>query len=189
MILLARHGETDDNAPPRRVQGRLDPPLNERGRGQARELAQHVAAEHEIAALWVSHQRRARETAEIVSAAIGVEPRVEERLAEGDWGRWQGRLVEDIERDEPELWAEFLRARPSFRFPGGESIQEHLDRTWAALDDVARGPLPALVVCHGGTIRCALARGEPGGIEAIGTRRIPNGALVPLPAPPRIPPR
>jgi broad specificity phosphatase PhoE len=181
VILLARHGETDDNAPPRRVQGRRDPPLNERGRQQARELALRVVAEHEIAALWVSNQRRALETAEIVAEALGLEPRVDARLAEGDWGDWQGRLVDDIQREEPERWAAFIASKPDFRFPGGESLAEHMERTWAALDDVASGPLPALVVCHGGTIRAALARSEPGGIEAIGTRRIPNGSLVPLP--------
>ena len=182
MILLARHGETDDNAPPRRVQGRLDPPLNARGRDQARALAERVAAEHEIAALWVSNQRRALETAAIVSEAIGLEPRVDARFAEADWGDWQGRLVDDIQREEPELWQGFVESRPEFRFPGGESLTEHMERTWAALDEVARGPRPALVVCHGGTIRVALARNEPGGIEAIGTRRIPNGALVELPS-------
>jgi broad specificity phosphatase PhoE len=180
VILLARHGETDDNAPPRRVQGRLDPPLNGRGREQARELAERVAAEHDIAALWVSNQRRALETAAIVAEATGLEPRVDARFAEADWGRWQGRLVDDILREEPELLAAFGEGRPDFRFPEGESLQEHIDRTWAALDDVARGALPALVVCHGGTIRCALAREHPDGIAGIGGMRIPNGALVPL---------
>ena len=183
MIFLARHGETDDNAPPRRVQGRLDPPLNERGREQARELAKRVAEEHDFAALWVSNQRRALETAAIVGEATGLEPRVDARLAEADWGSWQGRLVDDIMREEPELWGEFAASKPDFRFPGGESLEEHMQRTWAALDDIAQGPLPALVVCHGGTIRVALARTEPGGIEAIGPRRIENGSLVPLRTP------
>jgi broad specificity phosphatase PhoE len=181
LILLARHGETDDNAPPRRVQGRRDPPLNARGREQARALAREVADRHDVAALWVSDQRRALETAAIVGEAIGLDPRVDARLAEADWGAWQGRLVEDIEREEPELWGRFLASEPSFRFPDGESLEEHIARTWAALDDVARGPLPALVVCHGGTIRCALARSHPDGIAGIGTRRIPNGALITLP--------
>jgi broad specificity phosphatase PhoE len=181
LILLARHGETEDNAPPRRVQGRLDPPLNERGREQARELAREVAERHEIAALWMSHQRRAVETAAIVGEAIGLEPRVDPRLAEADWGDWQGRLVEDIEREEPEAMAAFRAAEPSFRFPGGESLEEHMVRTWAALDDIGRGPLPALAVCHGGTIRCALARSHPGGIAGVGPLRVPNGALIPLP--------
>jgi 2,3-bisphosphoglycerate-dependent phosphoglycerate mutase len=181
VILLARHGETDDNAPPRRVQGQLDPPLNERGREQARALAREVAAGHEVAALWVSDQRRARETAAIVAEAIGLEPRVDARLAEADWGRWQGELVDDIMRDEPELFRAFVESEPGFRFPDGESLDEHMQRTWAALDDIAAGPLPALAVCHGGTIRCALARSHPDGMAGIGAHRIPNGALIPLP--------
>jgi probable phosphoglycerate mutase len=179
LILLARHGETADNAPPRRVQGRLDPPLNDRGREQARALALE-AATHPIAALWSSNQRRAMETAAIVGAEIGLEARVDERLAEADWGDWQGRLVEDIAREEPELWERFRRADPDWRWPGGESLQEHMERTWAALDDIAAEGVLALAVCHGGTIRCAQARAHPDGIAGIGTHPIPNGALIPL---------
>ena len=180
MILLARHGETDYNAAPRRVQGRLDVPLNDRGREQARALAKE-AARHPIEALWSSNQSRAIETAAIVGEEIGLGARADGRLAEADWGRWQDRLVEDIAREEPELMAEFAAPEPGWRFPGGESLEEHMRRTWAALDDIAAEGLLALVVCHGGTIRCALARHEPGGIAAVGTRQIPNGALIPLP--------
>lgn len=179
MILLARHGETDYNAAPRRVQGRLDVPLNDRGREQARALARE-AARHPIEALWSSDQRRAVETAAIVGEAIGLEPRADPRLAEADWGDWQDRLVEDIAREEPELWERWGRSEPDWCFPGGESLEEHMRRTWAALDDVAADGVLALVVCHGGTIRCALARERAGGIAAIGTRQIPNGALIPL---------
>jgi broad specificity phosphatase PhoE len=183
VILLARHGETDYNAPPRRVQGRLDPPLNDRGRTQARELAR-AAAGRGIAALWSSHQRRALETAEIVGAELGLEALVDERLAEADWGDWQERLVEEIQREEPELWAELADSPAEFRFPGGESIAEHMERTWAALDRIAAGDVPALVICHGGTIRCALARYDRETFAAVGTRRIPNAELIPLPTGP-----
>jgi probable phosphoglycerate mutase len=179
LILLARHGETDDNAPPRRVQGRLDPPLNERGREQAHALARQ-AAEHPIEALWSSHQRRAVETATIVGAELGLEPRIDPRLAEGDWGDWQGRLVDDIMREEPELWERFLAQEPDWRFPGGESLEEHMERAWAALDDIAAEGVPTLVICHGGTIRCAFARDHPEGSAGVGMWRIPNGALIPF---------
>jgi broad specificity phosphatase PhoE len=157
LIYLARHGETEDNAPPKRVQGRLDPPLNERGREQAWALAEQVAGMG-FAALWSSHLRRARETAEIVNERLGLELRVDPRLAEADWGDWQGRLVDDIKRDDAEVFAAWKEATPGFRFPGGESLDELVARVRAALDDVAAGALPALVVCHGGTIRAALAR-------------------------------
>ena len=179
MILLARHGETDDNRAPARVQGRRDPPLNARGRAQARALADAAAAEA-VQALWTSDLRRARETAEIVATALGLEPRVDERLAESRRGRWEGRLIEEIQRKEPEAWAAWMRAGPGFRFPGGESLAEHLERVSEALDEVAAGPLPALVVCHGGTIRCAFARAHPRGLEAFHETAVPNAELLQL---------
>ena len=87
-IWLARHGETDANAEGR-VQGSLDPPLNERGREQARALAREAAGLG-IEALYTSQLRRARETAAIVSKALGLEPRVDERFAESFRGEWEG---------------------------------------------------------------------------------------------------
>jgi probable phosphoglycerate mutase len=179
LILLARHGETDYNAAPRRVQGSLDIPLNDNGREQARALAREAAG-HPIAALWSSNQVRAKETAAIVGAQLGLEARIDERLAEAKWGDWEDRLVEDIAREEPELLERFKASEPDWRFPGGESLEEHMARTWAALDDIAAEGAVALVICHGGTIRCALARDHPGGIAGVGTRQIPNGALIPL---------
>lgn len=181
MILLARHGETDWNVPPRRIQGRLDVPLNDRGREQARELAA-VAAGHPIETIWSSDQSRARETAEIVAAELGIEgPRIDARLAEADWGDWQGLPYDEIAQQAHELSEHWRNSQPERRFPGGESLQDHMDRTWAALDDIAAEGRTALVVCHGGTIRCALTRHEPGGFAAVGMRQIPNGTLIPLP--------
>ena len=50
-VVLARHGETNDNRPPIRVQGFTDTPLNEVGRAQARERAERVAGDG-FKALW-----------------------------------------------------------------------------------------------------------------------------------------
>ncbi|HEV8099071.1 MAG TPA: histidine phosphatase family protein, partial [Gaiellaceae bacterium] len=68
-ILLARHGETEWNRDGR-FQGHADPPLNETGRAQAGELAAELA-DVELAAVYTSSLRRARETAEVVGAARG----------------------------------------------------------------------------------------------------------------------
>src|SRR5204863_7020527 len=70
MILLARHGETDDNREPIRIQGTTDTPLNDTGRAQAADLAQRVA-DRGIAWLYTSHLSRAREAAEIVGGPPG----------------------------------------------------------------------------------------------------------------------
>jgi broad specificity phosphatase PhoE len=180
VILLARHGQTDDNVPPIRVQGRRDTPLNARGREQARALAERAATAR-VAALWTSDLRRARETAQVIAERLGLEPRVDGRFAETDRGTWEGRLLDEIERDEPEAFAAWRRAGAGFRFPGGESLGEQAQRVAAALAEVrASGPSPALVICHGGTIRVALCAARGCDLSAFHDWDVPNGALVEL---------
>jgi broad specificity phosphatase PhoE len=180
-ILLARHGETNDNVEPLRFQGFTDTPLNDTGRRQAHELAEKVAAEDEVASLWSSDLSRARETAEIVGARIGLRPTLDARLREGNRGRWEGHLMADIEREEPELYAAWRRGGAEFRFPGGESLAEHQQRVLAAVTDIhAAGPLPALVVCHGGSIRVMLCARDPRGLDAFHEFDVPNVAVVVL---------
>jgi broad specificity phosphatase PhoE len=180
VILLARHGETDHNVPPQRVQGSIDIPLNDRGREQAAELADAVR-DRAVVALYSSHLARARETAAIVASGLGIEVVVDDRLAESHRGSWEGRLLEEIEREEPELWAAWRRGGDAFRFPGGESLREHADRVAAALADIRSAALPALAVCHGGTIRCAFALQHPRGLDAFHELDVPNARPMELP--------
>ncbi len=181
MLLLARHGETDDNVPPLRFQGQRDTPLNERGRAQARELAERVAAlDPPIASLWCSDLSRARETAQVVGARIGLEPREDARLREGWRGEWEGFLFEEIAERDPERYAAWRNpdAEIGFQFPGGETLAQQQARVLDCLADVAAGPLPALAVCHCGSIRAVLCASDPRGLAAFHTFEVPNVALV-----------
>jgi broad specificity phosphatase PhoE len=177
-VYLARHGQTAYNLE-RRFQGQLPVPLDDTGRAQAAELAQR-AAEHGFAGLWSSPLLRARETTEIVARRIGLEPREDERLMETDAGDWTDLLFSDVQAKAPAEFAAFVAGDPSFAFPGGESFAHQEQRVAAALDDVERGELPALVICHGMVIRAALS-GRAGHWEPNAVR-VPNGALVPLDA-------
>jgi broad specificity phosphatase PhoE len=181
-VLLARHGQTNDNLEPLRFQGFTDTPLNDTGRAQARELALRVAELPDpIRALWTSDLSRARETAEIVGAHVGLEARLDPRLREANRGRWEGYTFEEIERSDPEEYAAWRRGGAAWRFPGGESLQEQQNRVLAALADIeAAGELPALAVCHGGSIRVVLASRDPRGLDAFHDFEVPNVALVPL---------
>ncbi len=176
MIFLARHGRTSYNHEGR-FQGQGAVPLDEHGRMQAAELAE-LAAEQDFAALWASPLARARETAEIVSARIGLPVREDARLVETDAGDWTDRLFADVHAQDPAAFQAFASGDPSFAFPGGESFAAQGDRVMEAVAEIEQGPLPALVVCHGMTIRLALARslGEPGP----GPRLIDNGMLIRL---------
>ncbi len=152
-------------------------PLDEKGRIQAAELAERAAA-HGFATLWSSTLLRARETAEIVSARIGLEPKEDARLMETNAGDWTDRSFSEVQAEAPELFAKFIAGDPSFAFPGGESFAQQEERVGAALDDVEKGALPALVVCHGMVIRAALS--VRSGQWLPNGQRVQNGALVPL---------
>jgi broad specificity phosphatase PhoE len=189
MILLARHGETDDNVPPLRFQGQRDTPLNDTGRTQARELAERVAAlDPPIASLWSSDLVRARETAEIVGERIGLTPRLDARLREGWRGEWEGFLFDEISMRDPERYAAWRNpdAEVGFRFPGGETLAQQQARVLACLREVEAATLDgaaggsALVVCHGGSIRTVLCAREERGLAAFHTFEVPNVALVPV---------
>ena len=178
MIHLARHGQTAYNAEGR-FQGHLPVPLDDTGRAQARELAEAVAAV-EVRTLVCSPLVRARETADIVAARIGLEPVEDARFVETDTGDWTGRSYAEIKAEDPEGFARFQRSDPSFRYPGGESFAEQSDRVQAGLADLRTrtADLPALVVCHRGCIRLALAVAT--GDHTNGGREIGNATLVSL---------
>jgi probable phosphoglycerate mutase len=174
-LLLARHGETADNAA-RRFQGGRNPPLNDRGRAQAGALAEALRGE-EVAALWTSPLRRAAETAEIVGAALGLQAQSDDRLREIDVGDWAGRTYEEALAELPDAIERWLGGDLSFRFPGGESLAEQTDRVVAALHDIRAGDVPALVVCHGGVIRVAQRALGRGALADGELAQVDNGSV------------
>jgi broad specificity phosphatase PhoE len=180
-VYLARHGQTAYNLE-RRFQGHLPVPLDDTGREQAVDLAERAATGTSdgipFVALWSSPLLRARETADIVGERIGLAPREEPRLMETDAGDWTDRLFVDVQAEDPDGFAGFIEGRPDFGFPGGETFAQQGIRVAAALADVERGALPALVVCHGVVIRIALF--QRAGHEVALAERVPNAALVPL---------
>src|SRR5438876_6792690 len=104
-LILARHGETDWNRDGR-CQGHADPPLNERGREQALELAE-LLADEPIEAVYSSDLRRAHETARIVADRKGLDVIVDPQLRERDVGHWSGLTAAEIEErfpDQIRLW-------------------------------------------------------------------------------------
>ena len=181
-VYLARHGQTAYNHK-RRFQGLLPVPLDETGLEQAAELGDRAAGLG-FAALWCSPLLRARQTADIVAARLDLEPIEDERLVETNAGDWTDRAFADVQAEDPDGFAAFVAGDPSFRFPRGESFAEQSQRVTAAIADVERGTLPALVVCHGQVIRLVLRSRDPDGVAAAleGSHTIANGALVALPA-------
>lgn len=158
-IILARHGETPWNAEGR-YQGQEDIALSPVGEAQAAALADRLR-EVPIARAVASPLARARRTAEIAlggrAAMLGTDAGLME-IAHGDW---EGLLAAEIRERDGERLCAWREAPDSVLMPGGESLQQVLDRAWPALERAAEG-LAAddtlLLVAHDAVNRVLLCR-------------------------------
>src|SRR5258708_32417323 len=101
-LLLVRHGEpawvTPDGKPD------MDPPLTDRGREQAKRVAQRLAGEkRKPAEILVSPAVRARQTAEPIVELTGIEPTVVDDLAEFQRPDWPNRPPIEVAPNFPAL--------------------------------------------------------------------------------------
>jgi len=151
---LIRHGSNDFVG--KRIAGWLpDVHLNAEGRAQAGRLA-HRLAGCGITRLYTSPLERARETAEPIGEALGLDAVVRENLGEVRYGEWTGKTIRELE-DDPR-WQLYNTYRSATRPPGGETMLDCQQRILAELGCLARmhpGETVA-VVSHGDIIRAAL---------------------------------
>jgi probable phosphoglycerate mutase len=172
-IYLARHGETPWNLEGR-WQGQTDIPLHDVGRQQARELAERLRG-CDIVHVHTSDLSRARETADIVAASLGVGPViVDADLRERRFGVFEGRTRAECETL-GEVWTRFLSDRRCFP-PGAEAEPDVVARMRRALDRVmarlAAAGGAGLIVSHGSALRSLL-----GQVTSRPIAPVVNGAL------------
>jgi phosphoserine phosphatase len=150
-ILLARHGESDWNAS-RRWQGHADRPLTEKGREQARALAERLS-HVELDAVYSSDLRRAADTGAEVAQAQGLGLVEQPKLREVDVGSWSGLTRAEAEERFPEGFARWREGFPGW--DDGETYEEMTERVLGAVLGIARRHEGGrvLVVSHGGPIR------------------------------------
>ncbi|NMH98210.1 histidine phosphatase family protein [Pseudonocardia acidicola] len=150
-LTLVRHGEPVRGAD---AQARFDPGLSERGRAEVRRVAEFLAGEHHDA-VYVSPLRRARETAEPIAELTGLQPVVEDGLAEFD--RKVGYThFEDLRDSGDPRYAAYLAADLSPWETDAETFRREI---LAAVDGIVeRHPgQRVLLVTHGGVENVFLA--------------------------------
>jgi alpha-ribazole phosphatase/probable phosphoglycerate mutase len=154
-LLLVRHAEPSELAHGR-CYGSLDVGLAAAGVVHAAQLAEELSVVP-YDAVYASPRTRARETAEPLAAARELTVVVADELRELDFGAFEGRTYEEIERSEPELFARWMTTPTAVRFPGGESYGDLRVRAGRVLDAIRDAHDTAIVVTHGGVIRAGLA--------------------------------
>ena len=159
-LLLIRHAETVANVEGRWV-GWGDTGLTERGRAQVEATARRLAKEvHDGVAIYTSPLPRARETAEGIGRALGIEPIPVEKLREINFGDLDGVTLEEMRTRYPDLYARWRdKTDTEYTWPGGEKRADFFRRVAEACREILsrhdRGTV--IVVAHGGTVRACLA--------------------------------
>ena len=145
---FARHGQTVWNVE-NKICGATDIALTEKGQEQALELGRKIQEEGiRIDEILCSPLMRAADTARRVSEMTGIPVRVEQRLKEQNFGKYEGT---------PRDGEEFRKAKTCFAtdYDGGESMIRFCQRIYNLLDEIRNDPEEKvyLLVAHNGVAR------------------------------------
>lgn len=158
---LIRHGQPQQHRD-KIFLGQTDVPLSDEGRKQAE--AARAALPAGIRRIYSSDLKRAMQTAEIIGGQIIAA----KGFREMNLGSWDGRYIEDIKREYPELYQK--RGRNIFAFKTGNKAENFYDlqyRTVKSLIGILKtdSSQEIFIVAHSGVIRCIETNLRGGSVE------------------------
>jgi len=175
-LYIIRHGQTDWNIA-KKIQGRQDIPLNERGHFQAQCLGKAME-NRPITAVFSSPQIRAMETAIAVASPAGVPVIPVRDLMEINYGVWEGKTEEELLRDDRALYEAWWSHPAETAPPEGESINQVNERcrqAWKEIKPQLTGD--AAIVAHGGLLAHFMEQLLKGSGEEGGERVVHNASI------------
>ena len=173
-VILLRHGRSTSNTA-HTLAGRSEGvDLDDKGREQAESVIARIG-ELPVKAIVRSPLLRCERTVTPLAEALGLEPKVDERLSEVDYGAWTGRKIGDLVK-EP-LWAVVQQHPSAAVFPEGEGLAEVQARAVAAvrehdraLSEQHEGDVLWIACTHGDVIKSIVA--DALGVHLDGFQRI-----------------
>lgn len=159
-LYLIRHGQTDTNIYGGFNGSGSDQELNETGREMAATLGDGFADVH-LDAIYASHLKRARQTAEGVRGHRAMEIVTDPDLSEIDFGEWEGfTRKQGLEHDPDAMWT-WDHDIVHFRAPNAcEDVHFVATRMFRALRRILRAHRgqTVAIVSHGFALRVMFAR-------------------------------
>jgi len=159
-ITFVRHGQTDLNSR-KAFQGISDAPLNELGREQARFTGKFLKNQNETFDLTLcSPLLRTIQTAEIIQQYIPISIIAEPLLRERSYGIFEGKNPTELEKECPEILAEYQKNKPFVRPPQGETALDVEERIrtlfWEVIPKKYPNHYKILCVAHLNPVRAML---------------------------------
>ena len=158
-LFLVRHGENPANLSKEFSHRRVDYPLNDKGRQQARQTAEFLRARQPIGAIFSSPLLRAAETAALIGAPFGLEPVIIEEFREINVGELEGQPpTRELWDQHDNVLRAWISGQRETRFPDGEDHHGLCERMLSGLRQViqANPHSPSVIVGHGGIFTATL---------------------------------
>jgi broad specificity phosphatase PhoE len=171
IVRIARHGETHWNREGC-YQGRLDVPLSPLGEQQADALGRSLLDKH-IGRIFSSPLIRCIETASPFSEQSGIAIERDERLIEIAHGGWEGKLRDDVMREDPERYYAWKHDPANVSFPGGESLVDVRNR-WRSFVQTFAPESDTLIVTHDVVARVAILEATGRELDDLWKPRVVN---------------
>jgi len=152
-ILLVRHGATTFNETDH-LQGRIDNPLNQKGRDEAARLAARLKCES-LDAIFSSPLQRAIETAAIINSFHNLPLTLVPEFSEINLGEWEGLNYSAVRAQFPEIHQRWI-SDPDFPIPGGESFSIVCARTRIGLERILQGDRKHILIAGHASVNRAI---------------------------------
>lgn len=121
-IVLIRPGATlfDEQG---RIKGCMDMPLSPAGTAQAAQTASELTG-FEFDMVYSAPCQSAQQTASVIARRCGCRHKVVDVLKNLNHGLWQGKLIDEVRRQQPKVYRQFQENPDSVCPPGGETLED-----------------------------------------------------------------
>lgn len=151
-FILVRHGETEANIGGI-YSGWTDFPLTQKGDRDIQAIAKALKRYKNIDIIYSSPLNRALTTAKAISASINKEIQIADNLKEMNFGIFDGKEREYIQKIYADQWRCWLEDYVNYRIPEGENLIDVYDRIKNFIDKLIEKDKDSIIVTHGGIIQ------------------------------------
>lgn len=154
-VLIVRPGSTELDEQGR-IAGTLDVPLSRQGQDQIRQLANELS-EFDIGRIVAGPGSASMETARIIAENAGAKVKIDDGLANLDYGLWHGKRIEELKENQPKLFRLWQEQPDSVCPPNGESTDQLINRVQQFCRKLTRKPKSeSVVVIAAEPVACVL---------------------------------
>lgn len=150
-IVFVRHGRTELNKRHCYL-GSVDDCLSKEGIDEIIEV-KNILGDIKFDGVYSSPLKRTLESCRILEKDF----ELDERIREINFGIFDGLTNKEVQTIYPNEYSNWINDYMNYKIPTGESLMELFDRTENFINDISQKHKKALVITHGGVIRCAMS--------------------------------